>query len=80
MELRIGPRGRAPDRDRQAGWDGGASCRRQLERHLLNGLLAYHAGGSQAAARGIVHRLDMDTSGLMLVGKTGCRPARRWWP
>lgn len=37
---------------------------------LLNGLLAYHAGASGLARAGIVHRLDKDTSGLMLVGKS----------
>lgn len=37
---------------------------------LLNGLLAYHAGAAQLPRAGIVHRLDKDTSGLMLVGKT----------
>lgn len=37
---------------------------------LLNGLLAYHPGASALPRAGIVHRLDKDTSGLMLVGKT----------
>jgi 23S rRNA pseudouridine1911/1915/1917 synthase len=37
---------------------------------LLNGLLAYHAGAARLPRAGIVHRLDKDTSGLMLVGKT----------
>ena len=37
---------------------------------LLNALLAYHAGASALPRAGIVHRLDKDTSGLMLVGKT----------
>lgn len=37
---------------------------------LLNGLLAHHAGAAQLPRAGIVHRLDKDTSGLMLVGKT----------
>jgi len=37
---------------------------------LLNGLLAHHAGASALPRAGIVHRLDKDTSGLMLVGKT----------
>jgi len=40
---------------------------------LLNGLLAYHAGAAGLPRAGIVHRLDKDTSGLMLVGKS--RPA-----
>ena len=37
---------------------------------LLNGLLAWHAGASGLPRAGIVHRLDKDTSGLMVVGKT----------
>ena len=37
---------------------------------LLNGLLAHHAAAAQLPRAGIVHRLDKDTSGLMLVGKS----------
>jgi len=37
---------------------------------LLNGLLAYHAGAAALPRAGIVHRLDKDTSGVMMVGKT----------
>lgn len=37
---------------------------------LLNGLLAHHAAAVNLPRAGIVHRLDKDTSGLMLVGKT----------
>ncbi|MDM7943780.1 MAG: RluA family pseudouridine synthase [Hydrogenophaga sp.] len=37
---------------------------------LLNGLLHHHAGAASLPRAGIVHRLDKDTSGLMLVGKT----------
>lgn len=37
---------------------------------LLNGLLAWHPGAASLPRAGIVHRLDKDTSGLMLVGKT----------
>ena len=37
---------------------------------LLNGLLAYHRGAVQLPRAGIVHRLDKDTSGLMVVAKT----------
>ena len=37
---------------------------------LLNGLLAHHAAAAGLARAGIVHRLDKDTSGLMVVGKT----------
>ena len=37
---------------------------------LMNGLLAHHAGASTLPRAGIVHRLDKDTSGLMVVGKT----------
>ncbi|NIC43434.1 RluA family pseudouridine synthase [Aquabacterium sp. A08] len=37
---------------------------------LLNGLLAHHAGAAHLPRAGIVHRLDKDTSGLMLVAKS----------
>ena len=37
---------------------------------LMNGLLARHAGAAQLPRAGIVHRLDKDTSGLMVVAKT----------
>ncbi|MFM7505983.1 MAG: pseudouridine synthase, partial [Rubrivivax sp.] len=37
---------------------------------LVNGLLAHHAGAAALPRAGIVHRLDKDTSGLMMVGKT----------
>jgi len=37
---------------------------------LLNGLLARHPSASGLPRAGIVHRLDKDTSGLMLVGKS----------
>lgn len=37
---------------------------------LMNGLLAHHAGAMNLPRAGIVHRLDKDTSGLMVVGKT----------
>jgi 23S rRNA pseudouridine1911/1915/1917 synthase len=37
---------------------------------VLNGLLAHHAGAMALPRAGIVHRLDKDTSGLMVVGKT----------
>jgi 23S rRNA pseudouridine1911/1915/1917 synthase len=37
---------------------------------LMNGLLAHHAGAAALPRAGIVHRLDKDTSGLMVVGKT----------
>ncbi len=37
---------------------------------LLNGLLAHHEGAARLPRAGIVHRLDKDTSGLMVVGKT----------
>jgi 23S rRNA pseudouridine1911/1915/1917 synthase len=36
----------------------------------MNGLLAHHAGAVNLPRAGIVHRLDKDTSGLMVVGKT----------
>jgi 23S rRNA pseudouridine1911/1915/1917 synthase len=37
---------------------------------VLNGLLAHHAGAAALPRAGIVHRLDKDTSGLMVVAKT----------
>jgi 23S rRNA pseudouridine1911/1915/1917 synthase len=37
---------------------------------LLNGLLAHHPAAARLPRAGIVHRLDKDTSGLMVVGKT----------
>ena len=37
---------------------------------LLNGLLAHHGGAATLPRGGIVHRLDKDTSGVMMVGKT----------
>jgi 23S rRNA pseudouridine1911/1915/1917 synthase len=37
---------------------------------LLNGLLAHHAAAARLPRAGIVHRLDKDTSGLMVVAKT----------
>ena len=37
---------------------------------LLNGLLAHHEAAATLPRAGIVHRLDKDTSGVMLVGKS----------
>jgi 23S rRNA pseudouridine1911/1915/1917 synthase len=37
---------------------------------LMNGLLAHHEAAATLPRAGIVHRLDKDTSGLMVVGKT----------
>lgn len=37
---------------------------------LLNGLLAHHAAAARLPRAGIVHRLDKDTSGVMMVGKS----------
>ncbi|QPF74917.1 RluA family pseudouridine synthase [Roseateles sp. DAIF2] len=37
---------------------------------VMNGLLAQHPGAAALPRAGIVHRLDKDTSGLMVVGKT----------
>jgi 23S rRNA pseudouridine1911/1915/1917 synthase len=37
---------------------------------LLNALLAHHKGAASLPRAGIVHRLDKDTSGLTVVGKT----------
>jgi len=37
---------------------------------LLNGLLAHHRAAADLPRAGIVHRLDKDTSGLMVVAKT----------
>ncbi len=37
---------------------------------LMNGLLAHHPSAATLPRAGIVHRLDKDTSGVMVVGKT----------
>lgn len=37
---------------------------------LLNGLLAHHVAAATLPRAGIVHRLDKDTSGVMMVGKS----------
>ena len=37
---------------------------------LLNGLLAHHDAAATLPRAGIVHRLDKDTSGVMMVGKS----------
>ncbi|WP_280156493.1 RluA family pseudouridine synthase [Piscinibacter sp. XHJ-5] len=37
---------------------------------ILNALLAHHRGAASLPRAGIVHRLDKDTSGLMVVGKS----------
>ncbi|MGC4080249.1 MAG: RluA family pseudouridine synthase [Rubrivivax sp.] len=37
---------------------------------LLNGLLAHHEAAATLPRAGIVHRLDKDTSGVMMVGKS----------
>jgi 23S rRNA pseudouridine1911/1915/1917 synthase len=37
---------------------------------VMNGLLAHHAGAASLPRAGIVHRLDKDTSGVMVVGKS----------
>ncbi len=37
---------------------------------LLNGVLAHHPNAATLPRAGIVHRLDKDTSGLMVIGKT----------
>jgi 23S rRNA pseudouridine1911/1915/1917 synthase len=37
---------------------------------LLNGLLAHHPSAASLPRAGIVHRLDKDTSGVMMVGKS----------
>ncbi len=37
---------------------------------LLNGILAHHGAAATLPRAGIVHRLDKDTSGLMVVGKS----------
>ena len=39
---------------------------------LLNGLLAFDAQAALLPRAGIVHRLDKDTSGLMMVARTRC--------
>ena len=46
------------------------------DRTLLNGLLAHAPGLSQVPRAGIVHRLDKDTSGLLVVAKNVSAQAR----
>ena len=70
MALAVRYRGRAPARARQAGRAGRASAAGNWSGTLLNGLLAHHARAAELPRAGIVHRLDKDTSGLMVVGKT----------
>ncbi len=41
-----------------------------IENTLLNGLLAYHKEAENLPRAGIVHRLDKDTSGIMVVAKS----------
>ena len=53
--------------------NGGPSCGGQCGRHLVNALL-YHCGDSLSGINGairpgIVHRIDKDTSGLLIVAK-----------
>ncbi len=46
------------------------------DRTLMNGLLAHQPGLRQVPRAGIVHRLDKDTSGLLVVAKTVSAQAR----
>jgi 23S rRNA pseudouridine1911/1915/1917 synthase len=55
---------------KQAGRPGGPSGRRQLVRHLAQRPAAPLPAAVGVPRAGIVHRLDKDTSGLMVVGKT----------
>ena len=71
MALRSGVRGRASDRHRQAGRPRRASRPRATGRARCS--TACWRGTPRRATlprAGIVHRLDKDTSGLMVVGKT----------
>ena len=57
--------------DRQAGRAGGASGGRATGRAPCStACCAHHAARGRLPRAGIVHRLDKDTSGLMVVGKT----------
>ncbi len=66
-------RGRRPHRDRQAGGPRGAPAPGHDSGTLVNGLIAHCGGQSlghrRGAPAGIVHRLDKDTSGLLVVAK-----------
>jgi len=62
--------GRPPARDRQAGRPGRAPGGRQLEGTLQNALLHADPGLAVLPRSGIVHRLDKDTSGLLVVART----------
>jgi segregation and condensation protein B len=70
MALAMCVRGRPRAGGRQAGRPGGAPGAGHWSGTLLNGLLAHHAGARALPRAGIVHRLDKDTSGVMVVGKT----------
>ena len=71
-ELRTRLRGRAPARRRQAGRARRASGRRATRAgRWRKRWLGYGAGGGEALERpGIVHRLDRDTSGLLVVARS----------
>jgi 23S rRNA pseudouridine1911/1915/1917 synthase len=56
--------------DQQAGRPGRPSWRRQLVRHAAQRPAAPLPALAGVPRAGIVHRLDKDTSGLMVVGKT----------
>ena len=68
-------RGRAPAGDRQAGRAGGASGGGQLVAARCSTACSRSDAGARPALprAGIVHRLDKDTSGLMVVGKHAAR-------
>ena len=71
MELRDRLRGRAPARGRQAGGHRRPSGAGPREGTLVHGLLEHGAeGGEEADRPGIVHRLDRDTSGLLVVARS----------
>ena len=62
-------RGRAPARRRQAGRARRPPGAGHATGTLVHGLVGV-AGGGEEDRRGIVHRLDRDTSGLMVVART----------
>ena len=63
-------RGRRADRRRQAGGPRRASGQRQLGRNAAERAAAPRAGAAGVPRAGIVHRLDKETSGLLVVAKT----------
>jgi len=65
----------------QAGGHGGASRRRQPQRHAAEMRCCTPRAGNwrRCRARGLVHRIDKDTSGLLVVGAHPGGTHHAWW-